>query len=102
MKNKKAFDADPMKLVIGAAILGIVLFVVVVGVIPIITGKQIPFFKGQTQYTTEDCDGDGAIGINDKCPCGAEDSEGKCIVADSSISVCPDLCKKPKTEQRRT
>lgn len=67
MKNKKAYNV--LEVVITAAILSVLLFVFIWGVIPILTEKQVPFIKGQTEYTTQDCDEDGIIGLNDPCPC---------------------------------
>lgn len=105
MLNKKSMEANPMSLVIIAAILLAVLLVFFYGILPIFTGKQVPFIKGQTEYTTQDCDGDGAIGLSDPCPCfylvkSREDLEKqtdkKCpLVGKNSQATtsCPDLCK---------
>ena len=86
-----------MSLVIGAVILGIVLFVIIYGVFPIFTGKQVPWIKGQVDQTTTDCDGDGLLGLNDECPCttGSKSGENKaCPPADSAAETnCPNYCK---------
>ena len=104
MKNKKSMEANPMSLVIVAAILGVVLLVFIYGILPILTGKQIPFIKGQTEQVTEDCDEDGVIGLNDPCPCDKsiksqqelEKANNKCsavIAGSEATKNCPSLCK---------
>ena len=94
LSNKKAYNT--MEVVIAAAVLMGLLFVFFYAIFPIITGKQVPFLKGQTEYTTTDCDGDGVIGLTDKCPCSPNPSsdKGQCEPPiDISTKNCPDLCK---------
>ncbi|GEM_PF-3564449 len=97
MKNNKS-EVDPLHVIIGAAILGIVLWVFIAGVIPIFTGKQVPYAKAQQELVSQDCDNDGIIGLTDKCPCieKADNSETqKCGVPDAAAAKsCPALCKK--------
>lgn len=103
MKNKKSMEMNPLNIVVGVAVLSLVLVVIVYGIIPIWTGKQVPFIKGQTEYVTEDCDLDGVIGLSDACPCAdsvqkSEQLQGKGCSPPSpnspAIKNCPDLCKK--------
>ena len=97
MKSKKAMEVNPMNIVIGAAILGAVLFIFFYAIFPIFTGKQIPWLKGTVDQTTNDCDGDGLLGLNDPCPCssGSKSDESKsCPAPDgNSETNCPNLCK---------
>ena len=100
MKNKKSMEVSPLSLVIAAAILTTVLFVFFYGILPIFTGKQVPFLQGQTDLTTLDCDEDGVIGVNDQCPCVKSIQKlelGKfCGESDviKATTNCPALCKK--------
>mgnify|MGYP001577593372 CR=1 FL=1 len=98
MRNRKSMDANPMNLVIGAAILIGVLLIIIFGVIPILTGKQVPFIKGQTESITQDCDSDGYTGIADACPCVSTiqtlDKGKVCPQPDAqATNSCPNLCK---------
>lgn len=89
-------DANPMNLVIAGAILIGVLLIVIFGILPIITGKQVPFIKGQTEDITQDCDGDGYTGIVDACPCDLNIHEKgqKCGQPSAPAPTnCPTLCK---------
>lgn len=99
MKNKKCMEVSPISLVIAAAILLVVLFVFIYGILPIITGKQVPFLQGQTEHTTLDCDEDEVIGVIDQCPCVKSIRRleiGKfCGEPDLKATTnCPALCKK--------
>jgi len=96
MKNKKCMEVSPLSLVIAAAILLVVLFVFFYGILPIFTGKQVPFLQGQTEMTTLDCDEDGVIGINDQCPCTKNPKIGNSCGEPDTIAIknCPALCKK--------
>lgn len=95
--SRKSMEVSPMNIVIGAAILGAVLFIFFYAIFPIFTGKQIPWIKGQVDQTTTDCDGDGLIGLNDECPCTAESKSGEnkaCPSANkASETNCPNYCK---------
>ena len=97
MRNKKAYS--PLEIVVAAAILLGVLWVVFGGLINgIIIGKQIPSAEASTEQVTKDCDEDGIIGISDKCPCDPNvklEKDIKCGDASSIASKnCPKLCPK--------
>jgi len=99
MKNKKCMEVSPLSLVIAAAILSAVLFVFFYAILPIFTGKQVPFLQGQTELTTSDCDEDGVLGVNDQCPCVKSIQRlelGKFCGEPNAIATknCPALCKK--------
>lgn len=103
MKNKKA-DVDPIKVVIGLVLLGALVFVFFNVFFPMITGKQAPWFRGQIDYATTDCDGDGVTGLTDPCPCvptipnpQTKESNQACPAPNSAAAGnCPELCKVPK------
>ncbi len=100
MKNKKSMEVSPMSILIATAILGLVLVVTIYGIIPILTGEQLPFLRGQTEQVTQDCDLDDYIGISDKCPCDPEThgKEDKCgQVSAIAAKNCPSLCKNEKS-----
>ena len=91
---------SPLSIVIGAALLLLLGFVIIYGVFPIFTGKQVPWLRGQTEGVTSDCDGDGVIGLSDQCPCDAyiqtKESNQACsppAPGSSASTNCPDLCK---------
>ena len=96
MRNKRSMEVSPTSVVIGAALLGLIFVVFVWGILPILTEKQIPFIKGQTEDITQDCDGDGYTGIVDACPCDPNINEKsqKCgqPVAPAPTN-CPTFCK---------
>ncbi len=97
MKNKKSFEMG-FGVIITAVLAIVLLLAVLFEVIPIFTGKQVPWLRGQTEGVTSDCDGDGVIGLSDQCPCSfsmqTKESNQACPSPDSSASTnCPDLCK---------
>lgn len=96
LKNKKSYTT--LEVVIAAAILIGLLFVFFYAIFPIITGKQVPFLQGQTEYTTTDCDNDGVVGLADACPCVKSiqtlEKGQLCPQPDSDATKnCPNLCK---------
>ena len=101
IKNKKSMEVSPLSMVIGAVLLGVVLLVVLYGVLPIFTGKEVPAANSYLEYSTQDCDEDGIVGLNDPCPCVAaikskqELENGKnCGTPDQKAAVsCPNYCK---------
>ena len=99
MRNKKSVELT-LNTVIVAAILGAVLIIFFYGILPIISGKQLPFLQGQTERTTLDCDEDEIIGVTDQCPCvkSIQRLELKkfCPPPDEPTATtnCPALCKK--------
>ena len=98
MINKKSMEMSPLSIVIGAALLLLLGFVIIYGVFPIFTGKQVPWLRGQTEGVTSDCDGDGVIGLSDQCPCSfsmqTKEINQACPSPDSiATKNCPDLCK---------
>ena len=97
MRNKKAYTA--LEMVTAAAILLVILWVVVYGIINnIILGKQVPSAEASTEQVTKDCDEDGIIGISDRCPCDPNvklEKDVKCgIISDMASKNCPKLCPK--------
>lgn len=100
MKNKKA----NMFWVITTAVIALIMLYIIVG--PIINGilvkKQIVHAGGETERITQDCDGDGAIGLFDDCPCNdgvqkLSKEEKTCpegISPESAKTNCPALCRK--------
>jgi len=95
MRNKKS-EMEFSTIV--RASLALVILLVILGLIyTFIVGKQIPFIGGQTERVTEDCDGDGVIGISDYCPCNdaiQTKDQGKCtIITSGAEEKCPTLCK---------
>jgi len=100
MPNKRS-EADPLKVIITAAIGLIVLFVIAGLIYNIFVGKQVAFAGEKTEQVTKDCDGDGAIGLTDDCPCydsiqklekGQQCPAG--IKPDKAKDNCPALCKR--------
>ena len=99
MISKKGYS--PLEIVIAAAILLVVFFVFIYGIIPILTAKELPVIHSQIESGTGDCDEDGVIGITDPCPCVASirfkqefESIRNCGTHDSkSAANCPNLCK---------
>ena len=92
-------EVSPLSVVIAAAMLSLVLFVFIYSIIPILTGKQIPWIGGQAEAVTEDCDEDGVIGLNDKCPCvnskqSLEKDQTCGSPEERAAKNCPALCKK--------
>jgi hypothetical protein len=96
MRNKKA----DMFAIIGGAILGLILLSAFIGPVikDIFIDRQVAFAGGQTEEITIDCDGDGAKGFSDQCPCDPENKEldiGKPCKPDTPYAkeFCPELCK---------
>ena len=101
--NNKKGDVDPIKVVIGLILLAALVFIFFNVFFPIITGKQAPWFRGQIDYASTDCDGDGVTGLTDQCPCAAsvqtKENNQACppiLPSDTSFKNCPELCKAPK------
>ncbi len=97
MKNKKA-DVDPLKVIIGAAILLLVAGIIIWGPIRgMLLGKQFPFVGGKTEEVTTDCDEDEIVGLSDQCPCvGSKNkkSDLPCGLPDAKATEnCPVRCK---------
>lgn len=106
MKNKNA-EVEPIKIVVGLVLLGAVVFIFFNVFFPIITGKQAPFFRGQIDYASTDCDGDGAMGITDQCPCVhdiiTKEQSGACPPPDpAATTACPELCKGQIASAKKT
>jgi len=97
MKNKKGFDVSPISLIIAMAIGGIILWIIFGPVIKgILVEKQIGFIEGKTEETTRDCDEDGVLGVQDKCPC-VPNKDKDCGEPNDKAKInCPILCKSSK------
>ena len=103
MKNKKA-EIQPIWLVITFVIAGAILFFFFNNLFPTLYAET-PYFKGQSEYATRDCDGDDVTGLTDPCPCVStipnqqtKESNKGCPTPDpEATSNCPDLCKAAKT-----
>ena len=104
MKMPKITNRKGVEMSLSTVVVALILIFVAFAILAVFTdifgGKQVPWLRGQTETATSDCDGDGIIGVTDRCPCDPEirDKSEKCGQA-SSISVknCPNLCKNEKS-----
>ena len=101
MKKKKSAMTIELLITMG---LGLLIFAIIAGpfLYKNLVKKQAPFFAGQTEQATMDCDNDGTVGINDRCPCddsiqNLEKGETCGSPSDKSPINCPSLCKNEKS-----
>jgi hypothetical protein len=98
MRSKKA--EGEWGTIVKAAVALMIILVMAGLIYSLFVGKQVATAGELTETATKDCDGDGAVGLTDDCPCNKDITKlkdgQKCeprVVVENS-KTCPSACKK--------